>query len=142
MTYVMKTMNGRWMLESKLCLKLWMTAPLNLRHYDVQKLISSLKLRKACGNDGIPNEFLRHLPRRQLVHLTHLFNHCFQFHFPPSWKEAKVITLLKLHKDPKFPQNLRLSTMGKLCVSVWLSCRSQHIASVHEAYRPCDPKFQ
>jgi hypothetical protein len=54
-----------------------------------------MKLRKACGLDGIPNECLRYLPRRPLVHLTHLFNHCLRLsHFPKPWKEAK------------FPQNL------------------------------------
>jgi hypothetical protein len=36
-----------------------------------------VKLRKACGLDGIPNECLRNLPRRPLVHLTHLFNYYF-----------------------------------------------------------------
>jgi hypothetical protein len=34
-----------------------------IRPCDLQKLINSLKLRKACGIDGIPNECLRHLPR-------------------------------------------------------------------------------
>jgi hypothetical protein len=34
-----------------------------------------LKLGKAYGFDGIPDECLQHLPRRPLVHLTHLFNH-------------------------------------------------------------------
>jgi hypothetical protein len=67
-----------------------------------------LKLRKACGIDGIPNECLRHLPRRPLIHLTHLFNHCLGLaHYAQSWKEAKIITLPKTGKDPKFPQILR-----------------------------------
>jgi hypothetical protein len=43
---------------------------------DLQKLINSLKLRKAHGIGDIPNECLRHLPRRPLVHLTNLLNHC------------------------------------------------------------------
>jgi hypothetical protein len=48
-------------------------------------LINSLKLRKSCGIDGIPNDCLRHLPRRPLVHLTHIFNHCLRLsHFPKS----------------------------------------------------------
>jgi hypothetical protein len=73
-------------------------------------------LRKACGLGGIPNECLGHLPRRPLVHL---FNHCPRLsHFAKPWKEAKVITLPKPGKDPKFPQNLRLisllSTIGNL----------------------------
>jgi hypothetical protein len=40
--------------------------------------MTSLKLRKACRIDGIPNEFLRHLPRRPLVYLAQLLNHCIQ----------------------------------------------------------------
>jgi hypothetical protein len=52
------------------------TAPVKFRPCDVSKEIRSLKLGKACGIDDIPNECLRHLPRRSLVHITHLFNHC------------------------------------------------------------------
>jgi hypothetical protein len=53
-----------------------------VRPCDIHKLGNSLKLRKACVLDGIPNECLRHLPRRPLVHLTHLFNHCLRLsHF-------------------------------------------------------------
>jgi hypothetical protein len=37
-----------------------------VRPYDVQKIISTLKLGKVCGLDGIPNECLRHLLRRTL----------------------------------------------------------------------------
>jgi hypothetical protein len=73
--------------------------------YVTKNLIYSLKLIKAYGIDGIPNESLRNLTRRPLVNLTHLFNHCLRLsHFPNPWKEAKVITLLKPGKDPKFPQ--------------------------------------
>jgi hypothetical protein len=50
---------------------------------DVSKEILILKLGKACGIDGISNECLRHLPRRSLVHITHLLNHCLRLcHFP------------------------------------------------------------
>jgi hypothetical protein len=55
-----------------------------------KKLINFLKLRKVWGIDGIPNECLRHLPRRSLVHLTHLINHCIRpSHFSTSWKKRK-----------------------------------------------------
>jgi hypothetical protein len=99
---------------------------------DLKKLINFLKLRKACGIDGFPNECLRHLPRRPFVHLTHLFKHCLRLsHFPNLWKEAKVITLPKPGKDPKFPQNLRpisfLSTTGKLFEKVILKILQQYI---------------
>jgi hypothetical protein len=38
--------------------------PERIRPCDLQKLINSLKLRKACRIDGILNECLRQLPRR------------------------------------------------------------------------------
>jgi hypothetical protein len=93
--------------------------------------INSMKLRKPCGMEGIPNERLGHLPRRPLVHLTHFINHCIRLsHFPTSWREAKVITLPKACKDLKFPQNLRpislLSTMGKLFEKVILKIVQRH----------------
>jgi hypothetical protein len=46
------------------------TPPQRISSCDVQKIIKSLKLKKACGIDGIPNECLRLLPRRPLLHLT------------------------------------------------------------------------
>jgi hypothetical protein len=74
----------------------------------LKKLINPFKLRNFCGVDGIPYECLRHLPRWTLVHFTHLFNHCSQLpHFPKSKNEAKIITVPKSGKDPKFTQNLR-----------------------------------
>jgi hypothetical protein len=82
--------------------------PERIRPCDLQKLLNTLKLKKACGIDCIPNECFRHLSRRPLVHLTHLINHCIRLsHVPTSWKEAKVMALPKPGKDPKFPQNLR-----------------------------------
>jgi hypothetical protein len=57
------------------------------RPCDIHNLANSLKLRRACRFDGIPNECLRHLPRRPLVHLTHLFNNCLRHSlFPKPWK--------------------------------------------------------
>jgi hypothetical protein len=64
--------------------------------------------------------------------LTNLFNHCLRLsHFPNPWKEAKVITLPKTGKHPKFPQNLSLisllSTTGKLFEKVILQLLQKHI---------------
>jgi hypothetical protein len=90
-----------------------------------------LKLRKACGIDDIPNGWFWNVPRRPLVHLTHLFNHCLWLsHFPKPWRETEVKTLPKPSKDPKFPQNLRpislLSTTGKLFKKVILKIVQKH----------------
>jgi hypothetical protein len=106
-------------------------SPEKIRPCDVQKLENSLKLRKACGIDGIPNGCLRQLPGRPLVHLTHLTNHCLQLsHFLTPWKEGKFITLPKPGKDSKFPQNLRpislLSTTGKLFEKVIIQIVQRH----------------
>jgi hypothetical protein len=47
------------------------------------------------------------------------------------WKEAKIITLQKAGKDPKFPQNVRLisllSTTGKLFEKLSLRTIQKHI---------------
>jgi hypothetical protein len=92
--------------------------PERIRPCDLQKLIESLKLRKACGVETISNECFRQLPKRPLVHLINLFNHCIRLsHFSKYWNEAKMIALPKPGKDPKLLQNLRpislLSTTGK-----------------------------
>jgi hypothetical protein len=108
-----------WRLKSKPCWLLSVeTTLLSSDPVMSRKAIESSKLGKARGFDGIPNECVRHFSRRPHLHLTHLFNHWLWLgHFPTFWKEAKIITLLKLD-DPKFPPNLRsisiLSTMGKL----------------------------
>jgi hypothetical protein len=89
-------------------------------------------MRRACEFDGIPNECLGNLPRRPLVHLTHLFHHCLWLsHFPKPWKEAKFITVSKPKTDGKFSYNLHpisiLSTMVKLFEKVILKIVQRHI---------------
>jgi hypothetical protein len=100
-----------------------------VRICDVHKLANSLKLRKASGLDGTPNGCLRHLLKRPLVHLAHLFH--LLSHFPKPWKEAEIITLLKSGKDPKFLQNLRpislLSTTGNLFEKVILQIVQRYV---------------
>jgi hypothetical protein len=105
--------------------------PERIRPCDLQKLVNSLKLRKACGIDSTPNECLRQLPR-PLVHLTHLINHCLPLsHFLTPWKDAKITTLPKPGKDSKCSQNLRpislLSATGKLFEKVILKIVQRHI---------------
>jgi hypothetical protein len=102
-----------------------------VRLCDKHKSANSLKLRMACRLHGNSNECLQHLARRPLVHLTHLFNHCFQLsHFPKPWREAKVIRLHKSGKEPKLPQNLclisLLSTTDKVFEKVILKIVQSH----------------
>jgi hypothetical protein len=53
--------------------------PERMRPCDVQKLIKTLKLRKACGIDGIPNECLRHQEDHRYISLIYL-NAAFGYH--------------------------------------------------------------
>jgi hypothetical protein len=76
-----------------------------------------MKVGKACGIDGIPNECHRHLQEDHCTFdtFTSAFNILI---FQVFGRFAEVITILKPSKDPKFPQNLclisLLSAMGKL----------------------------
>jgi hypothetical protein len=105
-------------------------SPERVRPCDVQKLLNSLKLKKACGIDRIPNECLRHIPRRPLVYLRHIFNHCLLLsHFPSSYKrqkrwtyQSRVRTQNSLNLRPVSP----LSTTGKLFEKVVLSIVQRH----------------
>jgi hypothetical protein len=115
----------------------------------LQRIINSLKLKKikkACGTDGIQNEYLWHLPQKPIVYLTHLFKQCLRLsHFPQSWKDANVITLPKPGKDPKFPQNLRpislLLTTGKIFDKIILRIIQRHI-EVNNTLNPCKFGFR
>jgi hypothetical protein len=104
--------------------------PVQFRSCNVSKEIQSLKLVKACGFDGIPNEYLRYLPRH-LMNSIHLFDHCLRLgNFPETWKEVKIIKLPKPGKDTKLPQNLHpsslLSTKGKLFENLFLRSIQEH----------------
>ena len=60
----------------------------------------------------------------------HIINSILKFHyFPQCWKIAKIITLPKPGKDPKFPQNYRpislLNTLAKVTESVILKRLNQ-----------------
>jgi hypothetical protein len=73
--------------------------PKNVRPCDVQKLMKFLRLRRACGTDGIPNECLRNFPRMPLVHLANILNHFFWLsQFPSSWKDQSH---LRTRSSPK-----------------------------------------
>jgi hypothetical protein len=67
-------LDGGCRLEAKLCSKLQIVThplpPERIRPCDLQKLLNSLKLRKACAIDGIPNECLRHLRSGNLEYRT------------------------------------------------------------------------
>jgi hypothetical protein len=71
-----------------------------IRPCDLQKLVNSLKLTKACRIDGNPNECLKQFPRRPLVHLTHphLINLPLALSFSDALEGLKNYNLTKTRK--------------------------------------------
>jgi hypothetical protein len=129
MTCVTRTINGN---SSNITRYNRKQFPQRVRPCELQKLVNSVKLRKACAIDNIPNECLRQLARRPLVYLTHLIIHCLRLsHFPTPWKEAKIITLPKPGKDSNFPHSWQtislLSTTGKPFERIILKFVKRHI---------------
>jgi hypothetical protein len=94
MTCVTKTMSDRSKVQNMLA-SVGDTPLGKVTPCDMYNLANPLKLRKTCGLDGIPNECLRHLPTKPLVHLTHLINHCLRLsHLPKSLFRNDVKTTL------------------------------------------------
>jgi hypothetical protein len=86
---------------------------------EVLQAIKGLKVGKALGPNGIPNRVLRHLPKRAITFLTEVFNAVLRRqYFTPTWKHARVVSILKPGKDPTLPPSYRsislLDTIGKL----------------------------
>jgi hypothetical protein len=93
---------------------------------EVIKAIKGLKAGKTPGPNGIPNSVLRHLPKRAITFLTKVFNAVLRRqYFPPVWKHARVLSILKPGKDPTQPSSYRpislLDTVGKLFEKILLT---------------------
>jgi hypothetical protein len=93
---------------------------------EVQHAIRCLKISKTPGSDGIPNRALKDFPQRMILLLVALFNAILRTqYFPPVWKHARVISILKPGKDPALPSSYRpislLETIGKVFEKILLS---------------------
>lgn len=86
---------------------------------EVNFQISRLNARKAPGSDGVPARALKNLPPQGVTLLLHLFNAILRLgHFPPKWKLAKVVMILKPGKPASDIASYRpisiLSVLSKL----------------------------
>jgi hypothetical protein len=93
---------------------------------EVQEAIRGLKFSKAPGPNGIQNRALKHLPQRAVSLLVLIFNAILlTHHFPSVWKHARVISILKLGKDPALPSSYQpislLDMIGKLFEKILLA---------------------
>jgi hypothetical protein len=92
-------------------------------HSDV---INGIKVGKAPGPNVIRNRVLCHLPKRAITFLTKMFNAVLRRqYFPPVWKHALVLPILKPGKDLTQPSSYRpislLDTVGKLFEKILLT---------------------
>lgn len=68
---------------------------------ELKEEISSLPNNKAPGMDGLPGEFNKEYGDLIIPHLTAMYSEAYEEGvLPPSLREALLITLLKLEKDP------------------------------------------
>lgn len=73
----------------------------------------------APGIDQIIYEFIKYLPIIQKSHLIQIYNNIWENRtYPRQWKEATIIPIPKLEKNPENPSNYRpislTSCMSKL----------------------------
>ncbi|GFO19516.1 RNA-directed DNA polymerase from mobile element jockey [Plakobranchus ocellatus] len=77
----------------------------------------------AAGPDGLYYQFLRHLSESCMHTLLKLFNNIWTTKdIPPSWREASVVPIPKLGKDPSDPSNYRpIALTSCLCKTLeWM----------------------
>lgn len=92
---------------------------------EIVSIIRKLKIRKAPGEDGILNIFIKNLPLSMIKLITNLFNSCVSyFYFPKSWKIASIFPIPKSGKDHALTSGYRpislLSNLGKLFEKLFL----------------------
>jgi hypothetical protein len=92
----------------------------------VHETIRGFNVSKAPAPNGIPNTALKHFPQRALSVLVLNFNAIvLTLHFPTVWKHARVISILKIGKDPTVSSSYRpirvLGTVGKLFEKILLA---------------------
>ncbi|MCG7875153.1 MAG: reverse transcriptase family protein [Candidatus Thiodiazotropha endolucinida] len=90
---------------------------------EIIKCIQCLKNNKACSNDRIINEYLKHTTDIMTPIYVHFFNLILDTGFlPESWLEGIIRPIYKRKGDPYQPENYRpitiLSCFGKLFTSI------------------------
>ena len=88
---------------------------------EVNKLIASLKPKKAAGFDLITSKVLVELPHKTLDNLTSLFNACIHWkYFHSVWKVAAFVIIAKPGKSPSIVYSYR--PISLLPINFYLNC--------------------
>jgi hypothetical protein len=106
----------------------------------VEAHIRQLKSKKAPGPDELKAPIFKNLPRIAIVALTVVFNNCMRaHHFPPAWKHATTVMILKPGKDPTKPLSYRpislLNIAGKVFEKI-LSNRLKNFLEINNLLPP------
>jgi len=76
--------------------------------HDLIKRFKKLNNKKSFGLDNIPNIVLKHIPLKLIYNYTIIFNNLLNYSlFPPKWKTAKIVAILKKNKDKSTPASYR-----------------------------------
>lgn len=99
---------------------------------EIKSIIKKFKNMKAPGEDGIFYILIKKLPEATLSSLVKICNKCFDLaYFPSSWKNAKVVPILKPDKNPAEASSYRpislLSSISKLFERIILNRMMTHI---------------
>jgi hypothetical protein len=110
---------------------------------EVLQAIRELRVCKAVGPNGILNRFLRHLPKCAITFLAKVFDAVLhRQYFPPAWKYAHMVSILKTGEDPMQPFSYRpislLDIVAKLFEKILLS---RVLLEVNEHGLPRDEQF-
>jgi hypothetical protein len=101
---------------------------------EISKIIRKLKNKKSPGDDLINNVLLKHLPKKAIIMLMHIFKACFKLsYFPDIWKCAKIVPIPKAKKDPALACNYRpislLNSLSKIFEKIILNRLTTYISS-------------
>jgi len=94
-----------------------------IKHFTPIKIVKEIDMninpKKAPGYDQINPKILKELPKKAMIHLTHIFNAILRTEYVPKhWKRAQVIMLFKPGMPPEQVTSYRpislLQSLSKL----------------------------
>jgi hypothetical protein len=98
--------------------------------YSLTEVRNTIQFIKVDGPDQISNRFLKKLPRKAIVYLTHIMNASFTYsYFPTAWKQAYFVPILKPGEDLSDPKSYRTinlhNALSKILERLLLHLKSQ-----------------
>jgi len=105
-------------------------------------IIKKLANNKSPGHDLISNKVVENLPRKAIVHLTHIYDAALRLsYFPTTWIASVIVTALKPGKPPENSSSYRpislLPVLSKILEKIIL----KRIATIAQSKNSI-PNFQ